>query len=104
MQRRTPIKRTAKPLRRTPLARVSKKRRKENREYLRLREGFMASHPHCEVCVPNICQHRSTDVHHAQGRGINLCNVNSWVSVCRPCHEHIHQHPSWARENGYLAK
>lgn len=104
IRRYTQLKRSTKPLRRAPLARVSKKRRKENAQYLCLRAEFLASHPHCEVCVPGICQNRSRDVHHAQGRGSNLCNVNSFVATCRPCHDHIHQHPSWAREKGYLAK
>jgi hypothetical protein len=93
-----------KPLKRTRVKPVSKKRRKDSAEYLKLRAGFLASHPHCEVARPKICAHRSRDVHHAQGRGPNYLNVNSWVSTCRACHDYIHQHPSWAREHGYLAK
>lgn len=91
-------------LRKTRLAPMSKKRRKESRRYTALRVEFMAKHRHCEVCVPGVCRNTAQDVHHVEGRGINLNAVESWVAVCRPCHDYIHAHGSWARENGYLAK
>ncbi len=44
----------------------------------------------------------STDVHHKDKRGKNLNEVDTWLSVCRTCHDKIHREPSWAREKGFL--
>ena len=84
-------------MKRTPLRRVSKKRQKEMREYNRLRRQFLDDNPNCEVC-----RKRTDDVHHMAGRGINYLDVDTWLSVCRACHNKIHARPSWAREKGYL--
>lgn len=47
--RRKSLKRSFKPLRRTPLARVSKKRAKEMRTYSKLRKECLEKQPICEV-------------------------------------------------------
>jgi hypothetical protein len=46
----------------------------------------------------------STELHHVHGRiGALLCNADHFLAVSRDSHNMIHQMPSWARENGYLA-
>jgi len=52
----------------------------------------------CEVCM----KAKTSDVHHTKGRGRFYMDVDTWLSVCRPCHDKIHKEPKWAREKGYL--
>lgn len=92
MKRRTPIKRT-------PLRRVSKKRAKENREYLKLREEFLENR---RICECEGCIDRSTQVHHTMGRGKYLCNTFYFMPVCAFHHEYIESHKKWARKIGYI--
>lgn len=54
LARKTPLKRTASKLKRTPLRRVSKKRSKELMTYAKRRASFLIGHPICEVwCKEN---------------------------------------------------
>lgn len=92
MKRSGPLKR------KTPLRKVSKKRQKEMREYGILRKEFLSKLPICEVCM----KVNSTDIHHKAGRGKHYLDVDSWLSVCRFCHDKIHREPIWAREKGFL--
>ena len=87
-------------IRRTPLRRVSLKRQKALREYTKLRRKFLDKNRVCEVCKNS----PSFDIHHTKGRGLNLLVTDTWKAVCRDCHERIHRNPSWAREQGYLAR
>ena len=74
IQRHTPLKRSTKPLKRTRLARVSKKRAKDMRVYSQLRKECLEQRPICEVwlkengwaCVWNLSQsvaYERTDEH-----------------------------------------
>jgi hypothetical protein len=38
------------------------------------------------------CQGTSVDVHHMEGRGGNFLKVETWLPVCRACHDWIHTH------------
>jgi len=97
-------------MRRTKLRRVSAKKLEQNREYSKLRKVFMAENPVCKVCEGEEAQHPrpSVDVHHVSGRGSKTNNVETWLPVCRQCHDDIHfgatrgRGSSWARERGYL--
>ena len=84
------------------LAPRSKKRAIQNKEYLRLRKEFLGAHPYCETWRGTECCLRSTDIHHVHGRGKNLCNVKTWLAVCRPCHNWIHARGKEARALGLL--
>lgn len=120
--RRKPLKRSTKPLKRTPLARVSKKRAKEMRTYSKLRKEFLEAHPWCQVWLkengfiesnaymmlayagtiqrecPPAC-----DIHHAAGRsGSNYLDTSTWMACSREGHRKIHDNPKWAREMGFL--
>ena len=45
----------------------------------------------------------STQVHHLAGRiGQRLCDFENCLAVCFEHHREIHDHPRWARQNGYL--
>ena len=92
MKRSGPLKR------KTPMKRISDKRRKEGKEYAKKRSLFLTQLPLCEVCM----KAKSTDVHHIAGRGINYLNEETFLATCRQCHEKIHREPIWARKHGYL--
>jgi hypothetical protein len=111
-----------KPLRRTPLKRVSKKRKADMATYSRLRKEFLAQWPVCFVwwrenmahlmsydvlCISVVRGARNpcpaTDVHHAKKRGKHYLDVSSWLALSRENHQRIHDNPSWARANGLLA-
>lgn len=88
------------PLRRkTPLKKISAKRRSQSRLYEVVKRKFLLQNPRCQICTDR----NSLDVHHRNHREGNLLILTSeWLAVCRPCHRRIHDHPAWARENGYL--
>jgi hypothetical protein len=111
-----------KPLRRTPLKRVSKKRKADMAMYSKLRKEFLERCPLCYVWwMENaadswdygaLCQSirdgrgnpcPATDVHHAKKRGKHYLDVSSWLALSRENHQRIHDNPSWARANGLLA-
>ncbi len=109
IQRHKPIARSTKPLKRTPLKRVSKKRAKENRTYMKLREEFLANHPYCEafhvIFGPRISMSAtpaSTEVHHKIDRRAHFLDVSSWLAVSRLSHLWIHANPGQARKLGLL--
>ena len=86
-------------VRRTPIARVSKKRKRENVIYLRLRAEFLEQRPVCEVCKCRPADH----VHHRKGRYFgNFLDVTTWTAACFLCHDWIHRNPEQARELGLL--
>jgi len=83
---------------------VSSKRKKKDAEYLKLRQRFLTENPLCVVKV-NGCGHGATDVHHTHAgsnREAFYLIQSTWLSVCRNCHNHIHEHPAEAREMGWL--
>lgn len=71
--------------RRTPIARMSSKRRRESRIYSKLRKQFLEEHPVCQMKVQ--CEGgRSTEIHHKKGRGKFYLDVSSWLASCFYCH------------------
>lgn len=76
---------------------VSKKHKVELAEYSKKRKVYLLCNPHCEICGV-----MATDIHHKARRGKNLNNEETWMPVCRPCHNYIESNGKWAREKGYL--
>lgn len=84
------------------MRKLSKKRAKENRQYLKLREKFLADNPICQIKVPGICRHEATTVHHSMGRmGLLLIDVRYFKGACLPCHCYVEEHPAEAKEKGW---
>lgn len=82
-----------------PIKKVSKKRSKENAEYLRVREAFLDSLIFCEV---DSCKNLAMEVHHKSGRiGKLLTDIDNFLGVCRECHNKIELNPQWAKKQGY---
>lgn len=86
--------------------------------YRQKRRKFLKEHRYCEVrlcrellieqggVAPEAVREdyvsRATSVHHVRGRGRFLLEPKTWLAVCEPCHRYIHDHPAWAREQGFL--
>lgn len=99
--------------RRTPLRRVSKKRAREQRIYAQKRKAFLEANPICWVWAANNVvkmiegettkAHRSTEVHHKNGRtGKNYLDESTWMAVSAKGHCWIHQNPKEARAKGWI--
>lgn len=61
--------------------------------------------PLCEVgAAESQCEGRlpALHVHHVKGRGPHLNDPDTYLGVCRNCHDHIENNRKWARERGYL--
>jgi len=87
---------------RTPLKKVSEKRKKENILYSELRIDFL-SLPENQICP--ITGQPTTDIHHKKGRiGKLLTDTNYWIALSREGHEFVESNPEWAYENGYSLK
>ena len=92
--KRSPLKR------KTPLRRVSKKRKLQNDVYKEVREKFLALNPLCQVCSSVASQ-----VHHRRGRfGDRLNEVEFFLAVCFDCHHKIHMNPKWAYEKSLMVR
>ena len=81
------------------LNRVSKKHRAELAVYSGKRKAYLLSNPFCDICGVE-----ATDIHHKARRGKNLNNVETWMPVCRQCHQYIESNGKWAREHGYITQ
>ena len=86
-----------------PLRKVSAKMSVQLTIYTKMRRSFLEKHPGCQAHLNN-CNLLSTDVHHKKGRGPYLNDPTTWLSVCRPCHNWIEEHPIEAIEMGFSNK
>lgn len=79
--------------------------------YRKRKEEYLSKVGCCEICKCNPTF--TLDLHHKAGRsgsslnaeGVmerNLVNSNTFMALCRPCHDQVHKFPKMARENGYL--
>lgn len=101
LTRTSSLKRTG-GLKRSPLAKVSKKRKREGKLYGHARAQYLAHRLNCQAGIKGVCTGISTDVHHMEKRGKNYLEMSTWMAVCRCCHKWIHAHGDKAREMGLL--
>lgn len=80
---------------------VSDKRKELNKEYFKLVEQFKKDNPECKAKVNEYCTEQTDDPHHRKGRGKHLLSVETWLPVCRSCHDYIEAHPLEAKEKGW---
>ena len=124
--KRTPLKRSTKPIRRCSI-----KRARELREYRVKAHAYLLAHPWCQV---SLAEHgvvesevdkrgyfevrgnnpygdagkrfvkvpASCEIHHRAGRGIWLNDERWFMAVSREAHTRIHMEPARARSLGYL--
>lgn len=92
-------------LKRKPLKKVSKSRRRKLTEYFSLQREFLKRHRGCVICAAKgEVPRAATEVHHYAGRvGRLLTYVPYFVPSCRGCREWPHENASLARTLGVLA-
>jgi hypothetical protein len=73
----------------TKLKAKSDNRAKEEVEYNKLIKVFKEENKFCQAKLTG-CGGRSVDVHHRGKRGVNYLNLETWIAVCRSCHDRIH--------------
>lgn len=101
MRRKTPLKRN------TPIRTRSKLlRRTRTRDWIKVKRHVLDRADHrCEARIEGVCLGRARDAHHlvlrSQGGPDEPWNL---ASLCRPCHEHVHQNPAWSYEHGWLRR
>ena len=82
------------------MKRISDRRREQLKAYMAVRAEYMAANPMC--CN---CGKRASDIHHRRGKiGGLLTDTRFFSSVCRKCHDFIHDNPAKARELGLLCE
>lgn len=87
---------------RPTIRKFSKKRSKQNKEYLEERAKFLRD-PQNQICRVNGSQ--TTEVHHLAGRvGKLLLYVPYWIAVSRSGHNWIHDNPKESYKKGWLIK
>lgn len=81
-----------------PVKKVTEKRAKQNREYLKMREDFLIQYPVCQV---KDCQKKSAHVHHRRGRQNDLLTNPEWfLAICEDHHIYYTEHSKEAIEKG----
>lgn len=90
---------------------LSKSRRKQMREYFRLRADYLLANPWCQTHLEISRSQGSTpgsqkaiEIHHVKGRtGSLLLDVKWWKGTCWACHYWIQNNPERARTLGLIA-
>ena len=76
---------------------------KEDRLYSQLCRKFKEENPYCKAKLPG-CTIYTTEVHHKALRGKNYLNIETWLPVCRCCHNVIHLKSKESYELGFLIR
>lgn len=90
-----------KPKKKYVIPKTSPKMKEDLKTYTILRKVFLESKPNCEANIKDICLDKADQIHHKIGRGENLLNVKTWLSVCFDCHQWITLNPEQAIKLGF---
>ena len=103
--KRTPLKRSSAPLRRTPLRPVSKRRQKRDSGYSDARLAvFDRAHGRCEAGAEG-CTGLMEQVHHVGGRGgADPHRLGNLLGCCAWCHGVIHSRVEESYRRGWMTK
>lgn len=92
-----------KPMKRVRVAAFAPGRRKQDKEYERVRTQFMLEHPRCQAFGPaGQCMQPSTECHHRRLRGRFYTDSSTFAALCSFHHTLTHSHPLWGRATGLL--
>lgn len=80
-----------------PIAKVSEKRKIENREYTIKRLQFLAQ-PENQRCFIEGCGRKATTIEHRAGRGINFLNVETWAGCCLDHNLELERNPELSKK------
>lgn len=82
------------------MRKLSLKRQKQNREYLKIRKQYLLDQPYCQAIITG-CEMNANQIHHQKGRiGELLNNTDHFLAVCENCHRWIENNPIKAKELG----
>lgn len=103
--KRTPLKRSTTPMKRTKLASSSKKGRAFDAEFDKAKDAVRErSGGDCEV-RSGVCTGRHEHTHHIRRRSQQGGNEpENLAGTCSRCHSWIHEHPAWSYENRWLVR
>ena len=88
-----------------PIAPRSQKRSKEERLYSAKRVLFLLDFPMCQANIQGVCTGQATEVHHkysGKDRSQFFTDEETWLAICRNCHNWVHSNSKHARELGLL--
>lgn len=86
-------------MKRTPLRKLSGKRRKEVNLYLKARKIYLEAHLICEACN----EKPSDQIHHKKGRqGKLIHDVRYFMATDQECHAWIENNREASRRQGWL--
>lgn len=91
-------------MKRTELRRVSRRRRKADRERAKLRAVLLEERgAWCQARLLH-CDGPWTDLHEIKlrSRGGSITDPANILCVCRSCHTFITDHPKWALKRGFV--
>lgn len=75
------------------IKKVSEKMKIKLKTYRELRKEYLEKHPYCFANLPG-CTKKAVDVHHLGRRGSNLNAEETFMAVCRSCHDYLHSRMS----------
>jgi hypothetical protein len=86
-----------------PIAKKSKKRQTEEREYkMIVAEKFLES-GECELKVPGVCTRKAQGLHHLKKRtGKNYLDKEFLKRACNACNRFCETHPTEAKQMGLV--
>ena len=87
----------------TQVKKVSPQIAKKLNEYDIKRAKHLKDHPECQVKLID-CEEIGIEIHHAEPRATGLNKEEYFLTVCRPCHDKLHNllSASERREKGLL--
>lgn len=92
-------------MKRTPLRRMSKKRKAQIPLRKKVIEEVMdRDRGLCQAALPGLCRVQASDVHEilTRARGGSILDPDNCIALCRPCHSWITDHPGWSRDHGFM--
>ncbi len=110
LRRKTPLKHssflkgTISQLRRSRISAVSKKKQKDDKEYLRLRAIHLLEHRGCQIEWDDGCTRAATQIHHRKRRGKHYLNTKEFLSSCAHCHSMVEDNGKEAERRGFLIR